>query len=89
MCHRPTVATCDEAKGEETRGVAAPTAQRSAQVRARRPSPEGLARRALMEAAGIEPASADAPDRTSTSVVRALASTAGRRRTPYRRSSHP
>jgi predicted methyltransferase len=31
-----------------------------------------------VEAAGIEPASADAPDRTSTSVVRALASTAGR-----------
>ena len=47
------------------------------------------ANRDFMEAAGIEPASADAPDRTSTSVVRALASTAGRRRTPYRRSSHP
>ena len=43
----------------------------------------------IVEAAGIEPASVDAPVRTSTSVVRALASTAGRRRTPYRRSSHP
>jgi len=42
--------------------------------------------RRWVEAAGIEPASADAPVRTSTSVVRALASTAGRRRTPYRRS---
>src|SRR5437660_9277319 len=42
-----------------------------------------------MEAAGIEPASADAPVRTSTSVVRALDSTAGRGRTPYRRPSHP
>jgi len=31
-----------------------------------------------MEAAGIEPASADAPDRTSTSVVCALVSPGGR-----------
>jgi hypothetical protein len=44
---------------------------------------------AIVEAAGIEPASADAPVRTSTSVVRALDSTAGRGRTPYRRPSHP
>src|SRR5205823_12967533 len=43
----------------------------------------------MMEAAGIEPASADAPVRTSTSVVRAFDSTAGRGRTPYRRPSHP
>src|SRR5712691_12915807 len=42
-----------------------------------------------VEAAGIEPASADAPVRASTSVVRALDSTAGRGRTPYRRPSHP
>src|SRR5436190_8535692 len=42
-----------------------------------------------MEAAGIEPASADAPVRTSTSVVRHWISPAGRRRTPYRRASHP
>jgi hypothetical protein len=49
----------------------------------------GAGLQSAMEAAGIEPASADAPVRTSTSVVRALASTAGRRRTPYRRPSHP
>ena len=42
-----------------------------------------------MEAAGIEPASADAPVKASTSVVRAWISPGGRWRTPYRRASHP
>src|SRR5207248_5800838 len=69
--------------------AAARNAAGSAQEKARRPSPNGIARRALVEAAGIEPASADAPVRTSTSVVRAFDSTAGRGRTPYRRPSHP
>ena len=41
----------------------------------------------FMEAAGIEPASADAPVRASTSVVRAWISPDGRGRTPYRRAS--
>jgi len=43
-----------------------------------------------MEAAGIEPASADAPNRTSTSIGRdlSLARTAGSRPT-CRRASHP
>src|SRR5438477_8780887 len=76
--------------GEETRVVAG--AQRAAAEcagQSPRPKPKGVAPRALMEAAGIEPASADAPVRTSTSVVRAFNSTAGRGRTPYRRPSHP
>jgi site-specific DNA recombinase len=42
-----------------------------------------------VEAAGIEPASAEAPRRTSTSLVRHWISPDGRRRTPYRRASHP
>jgi len=42
-----------------------------------------------MEAAGIEPASAVAPDRASTSVVRASSHPPAGSRTTNRRASHP
>src|SRR5918999_4171939 len=44
---------------------------------------------AAMEAAGIEPASAVAPNRTSTSVVRACSHPPAGSRTTCRRASHP
>jgi len=42
-----------------------------------------------MEAAGIEPASAVAPNRASTSVVRASSHPTAGSRTTCRRASHP
>jgi hypothetical protein len=42
-----------------------------------------------VEAAGIEPASADAPERASTSLSCAWNSPGGRRQATYRRASHP
>src|SRR5215207_8131743 len=42
-----------------------------------------------MEAAGIEPASADAPERASTSLSCGFVSPAGRLQATYRRASHP
>jgi hypothetical protein len=42
-----------------------------------------------VEAAGIEPASADAPERASTSLSCDFASPAGRLQATYRRASHP
>src|SRR5688500_14763330 len=72
-------ATIDEAKGEETRGVAA-APRRAAECAGKSPppAPRGRARRALVEAAGIEPASAVAPGGASTSVGCPCISPAGR-----------
>ena len=42
-----------------------------------------------VEAAGIEPASADAPERASTSLSCGFVSPAGRLQATYRRASHP
>ena len=47
------------------------------------------ANRDLVEAAGIEPASAVAPNRASTSVVRACSHPPAGSRTTHRRASHP
>ena len=56
--------------------------------RRKSPASQGFLRRSV-EAAGIEPTSADAPVRASTSLGCALLSPAGRCQPTYRRASHP
>ena len=60
LCNFPSP-NSDEAEGEETRGAAAANAAAECAGKSPPPEPDGLATGALMEAAGIEPASADAP----------------------------
>jgi hypothetical protein len=54
-----------------------------------RPPLQSSCKLRFMEAAGIEPASAAAPNRTSTSVVRASSRPPAGSRTTCRRASHP